>query len=310
MKNPYLLPIILLIAISGAFVVLNKDSLPLFDSKSSFTPTGNTELDALRIQLVDIPAGDFTMGSKLLWKIAQPQHKVTVPAFQLMKYELTWDQFIPCIEDGACRDTRLEDVGAIDWGLEDRPALFIAWNDAQDYIKWINGKTGLEFRLPSEAEWEYAARARTTGQHYAAEDTSDLTCDQLRFDGGEGSDCNADLVPVDEWDKVLSDDDTILKISQGTMPVGSYPPNAWGLHDMSGNAAEWTMDCYTPHYYGSPSDGSAWLSGDCDLRVVRGGDWSSFHVLMDLALRKQRKIDDPGSSSTGLRLALDLNNKP
>jgi formylglycine-generating enzyme required for sulfatase activity len=130
----------------------------------------------------------------------------------------------------------------------------VSWDDAQQFISWLNRKTGKRYRLPSEAEWEYAARAGTSTRF----STGDcITTAQANFDGNSpASGC-----PKGE--------------SRGqTAPVGSFSANPWGLFDMHGNVWEWTQDCWKDSYYGAPDDGSARADGDCGRRVNRGGSWS------------------------------------
>ena len=124
----------------------------------------------------------------------------------------------------------------------------ISWDDVQTFISWLNNKTGGNYRLPTEAEWEYAARAGSTTEYsWGSRNVSNR------------ANCKICGSP---WDGIQ------------TAPVGRFPANAWGLHDMHGNVWEWTEDCYHDNYEGAPSDGRAWTSGgDCNFRVIRGGSW-------------------------------------
>ena len=119
----------------------------------------------------------------------------------------------------------------------------VSWDDAQAYVAWLSKETGQPYRLLSEAEWEYAARAGTTTRYSWGDDPP--TPEQANFGRNVGK----------------------------TTEVGTYPPNPWGLHDMHGNVWEWVEDCWNESYQGAPSDGSAWTSGDCSRRVLRGGSW-------------------------------------
>jgi len=133
------------------------------------------------------------------------------------------------------------------WGRGNRPVINVSWNDTQQYISWLNRKTGKQYRLPTEAEWEYAARAGTTTAYYWSPDV-----------GSNHANCNR---CGSRWD------------NRETSPVGAFDPNRFGLYDMAGNVLQWTQDCYNDSYIGAPSDGSAWASGDCGRRVLRGGSW-------------------------------------
>jgi formylglycine-generating enzyme required for sulfatase activity len=131
----------------------------------------------------------------------------------------------------------------------------VSWNDAQAYVKWLSDKTEKDYRLLTEAEWEYAARAGTTTPFYFGRTISP---DQANYNGEYTYDGGPKGV-----------------YREKTTPVGSFPANAFGLHDVHGNVLEWVEDCWHENYSGSPIDGAAWKSGgDCDRRVLRGGSWS------------------------------------
>ena len=205
-------------------------------------------VSALVGEMVSIPGGSFRMGdlSGEGSDDEKPVRTVTVPAFKLGKYEVTFAQWDACLADGGCNGYSPHDFG---WGRDDRPVIDISWDAVQSFIDWLNTVTGGNYRLPSEAEWEYAARAGSTTEYSWGDDIGNnrANCD------GCGS----------QWD------------NDRTAPVGSFPANAWGLHDMHGNVAEWVQDCPNDSYEGAPTDGSAWTSGDCDWRVLRGGIWHS-----------------------------------
>ena len=150
------------------------------------------------------------------------------------------------------------------WGRGDRPVINVSWGDAQAYVDWLSRHTGQEYRLPSESEWEYAARAgTTTAYHFGAAVSSALA-------NYKGSNENK------------------------TVPVGAYSANAFGLHDVHGNVWEWTQDCWNDSYRGAPSDGNAWEQGNCSRRVLRGGSWR-------LALRGISALPSAYGVSTGNR---------
>ena len=196
-------------------------------------------------EMVSIPGGTFRMGDLSgvsWWGAEKPVHRVTMPAFKLGKYEVTFAQWDACVADGGCGGYTPDDEG---WGRGKRPVIHVSWSDAQAFIDWLNGKTGGGYRLPSEAEWEYAVRAGSTTKYGWGDE---IGSNRANCDG-----CGS------RWD------------GERTAPVGSFPANAWGLHDMHGNVWEWVADCWNGSYRGAPTDGSAWMSGDCGQRVVRGG---------------------------------------
>ena len=139
----------------------------------------------------------------------------------------------------------------------------VSWDDAKAYVRWLSGKTRHEYRLLSEAEWEYVARAGTTTARYWGESKSG----QCRY--ANGADRQAKRRKPTRT-TVYCDD-----VYYQTSPVGTYEANGFGLHDVLGNVWEWTEDCWNESYEGAPSDGSAWESGNCDRRVLRGGSWNS-----------------------------------
>ena len=216
--------------------------------------------------------------------------RVTVPAFRLGKYEVTFAQWDACVADGGCNGYSPHDgpymydevgrvVGVEDsWGRGNRPVINVSWDDAQSFIRWLNGKTGGNYRLPSEAEWEYAARAGSTTEYSWGDDI-----------GSNRANCH-NIYCGDSWDY--------------TAPVGSFPANPWGLHDMHGNIWEWVQDCWHNSYEGAPADGSAWTSGDCSRRVIRGGAWD--HDAGDLrSANRSRYVRTDRDGNIGFRLAQD-----
>ena len=211
-----------------------------------------------------VPAGSFTMGSVNTETAADsdefPQHPVTIAEpFAVSKFEVTFDNWDTCYELGGCR-IRPDDYG---WGRGDRPVVGVDWDDAQQYVAWLSKQTGKTYRLLSEAEWEYAARAGTT--------TAYSWGDEVKPNGAAMANC---YDCGSQWD------------DKETAPVGSFAPNAFGLNDMLGNVWEWVEDCYHDSYDGAPNDGSAWTAGDCKERVSRGGSWGDFpKVLLRTAFR-------------------------
>ena len=200
--------------------------------------------------MVVIPAGSFRMGCLNddgdCYLDEFPVHTVNVPRFALAMYELTFEQWDACVDAGGCNGYRAHDRG---WGRGDRPVIRLNHAHAQSYVSWLSEQTGEDYRLPSESEWEYAARAGT----------------ETAYDWGDGIGVNrANCTECgSQWDHTQ------------TAPVGSFAANPWGLFDMHGNVWEWTADCDNATYEGAPSDGSAWTVGRCNMRVLRGGAWDS-----------------------------------
>ena len=206
-------------------------------------------------QMVVVPAGTFTMGSpaseEFRGEEEGPQHSVTIGApFAVGVYEVTFAEWDACVRAGGCGYTPADHR----WGRGRRPVINVSWQDAQAYVSWLSGQTGQRYRLLSEAEWEYAARAGTVTSRYWGESVSD----QCRYANGANG----------------SNDSPLCHDGHGnTAPVGSLAPNAFGLYDVLGNVSEWTQDCWNDSYSGAPTDGRARESGDCGRRALRGGSW-------------------------------------
>ena len=199
-------------------------------------------------RMVVVPAGEYMMGSRSKegTNDERPRHRVRIgKAFAVGKYEVTFAEWDACVAAGGCRRYRPGDRG---WGRGKRPVINVSWEDAKAYAGWLSEKTGKEYRLLSESEWEYVARAGATTAYWWGDEigTGKANCD------GCGS----------RWD-----DDR-------TAPVGWFEANAFGLYDVHGNVWEWVEDCWRGSYSGAPADGSVWVSGgDCSKRVLRGGSW-------------------------------------
>ena len=210
-------------------------------------------------EMVVVPSGTFLMGALESEAYSQdderPVHRVSVPSFAAGVYEVTFAEWDACVAAGGCGGYRPDDEG---WGRGCRPVIYVDWEDAQSYVEWLSGRTGRRYRLLSESEWEYAARAGTTGP-FPFHTGSTISSDQANYDGRWSYPTN-DRVP-----------DGLYR--ERTLLVGSFLANGFGLHDVHGNVWEWVQDCWNGHYQGAPNDGSAWESGRCDLRVLRGGSW-------------------------------------
>ena len=199
-------------------------------------------------EMVIVPAGAFLMGDLSGGGAAneRPVRVVTIPRpFAVGRYEVTFMEWDACADDRGCNGRRPGDQG---WGRALRPVINVNWDDAQAYASWLSRETGKAYRLPSEAEWEYVARAGTTTKYWWGDEIGRLraNCD------GCGS----------QWD------------AEKTAPVGAFASNPFGLYDVHGNVYEWVQDCWNESYAGAPSDGRARTTGDCSRRVLRGGSWS------------------------------------
>ncbi len=228
--------------------------------------------------MAGIPAGSFRMGcvsGRSCRNDERPVHTVTISQpFALSKHEVTFSQWETCVLMGGCNGYRPADEGL---GRGDRPVINVSWQDAQSYVSWLSQETGEDYRLPSEAEWEFAARAGSTTQYRWGNEV-----------GRNNANCDGCGSP---WD------------DQSTSPVGSFPANAYGLHDMQGNVFEWVEDCWNSRYTGAPSNGSAWLNGNCRSRVTRGGSWRNSPRYLRSATRARSATDARGNNG-GFRVAM------
>ena len=251
-------------------------------------------------EMVVVPAGSFLMGSPESEKghveNEGPVHRVRIAApFAVGVYEVTFEEWDACGEDGGCRGHEPETR----WGRGRRPVINVSWEDAQAYVGWLSAKTGKRYRLPSESEWEYAARAGTrTSRPWGDSESEECRyangVDDLRLhDYRNGREVVAEVAECDDGYKM-------------TAPVGRYEANAWGLHDVLGNVWEWTEDCWHVGYAGAPADGSAWESGGCSRRVLRGG---SCRYSPKFRLRSALRTADAANNRerfTGFRVARTL----
>jgi formylglycine-generating enzyme required for sulfatase activity len=220
--------------------------------------------------MVKLPPAEFTMGSAESEEGHQssegPQRLVVLSQpFAIGQFEITISDWDACVEDGGCK-LQIKDEG---WGRDKHPAINVSWEDINtQYLPWLSKKTGKKYRLPSEAEWEYAARATMSADSLAPRfsfgDDGNALCTfgngadataKEQNGGGMGADCRDGYAT--------------------TAPAGSFKPNQFGLFDMHGNVWEWVEDCWNESYDNAPSDGKAWTEGDCTSRVVRGGSWNS-----------------------------------
>ena len=237
-------------------------------------------------EMVSIPGGTFRMGDLSGEGIdsEKPVHTVTIEPFELGKFEVTFAQWDACVDDGGCGGYRPDDEG---WGRGNRPVINVSWDDTRTFINWLNDRTGGHYRLPTEAEWEYAARAGSTTKYHFGDDES-LLCRYAN---------HADTSTDYDWRNTTCSDG----VGKRTAEVGRYQSNAFGLHDMHGNVWEWVADCWNDSYRGAPSDGSAWTSSECGRRVLRGGSWFNVPRFVRSANRG-RDGSTVRDSRTGFRL--------
>ncbi len=205
-------------------------------------------------EMVVIPAGRFRMGcvsGRECTDFEFPVHEVAISQpFAVSKYEITFEEWDTCVTGGGCGGYIPDDGG---WGRDRHPVINVSWDDAHEYVAWLSGQTGSEYRLLSEAEWEYVARAGS----------------QTAYNWG--NDVGVNRANCGDWETY--DLGTCGDRWENSAPVGSFEPNAFGVHDMHGNVREWVEDCVNRSYASAPSDGIAWRSGDCTSHVSRGGAW-------------------------------------
>jgi formylglycine-generating enzyme required for sulfatase activity len=238
-------------------------------------------------EMVVVPPGSFMMGSPVTEKGRSsdegPQHPVNFArAFAVGKFAVTFDEWDACVADGGCNGYKALDAG---WGRGRRPAIYVSWDDAKAYVDWLSRKTGKPYRLLSEAEREYVARAGTVTPFWFG---SSISSQQANYNGD-----------------YVYDGGSKGEYRHQTLLVDAFEENPWGLYQVHGNVWEWTEDCYNDNYRGAPSDGSAWTDGDCGRRVLRGG--SSIDYPRDL--RAASRNADPADFRTmddGFRVARDL----
>ena len=256
-------------------------------------------------EIVLVPAGSFLMGSPPSgdWRFGdeEPQRRVTVrTAFAIGIYEVTFQEWDACVSGGGCRGYRPSDEG---WGRGRRPVTHVSWEDATHYVQWLSDETGEAYRLPSEAQWEYAARAGTGTARY----WGDSAGEQCRYANGFDKD-------LAEFDPRHAERLQALGLgfascsdgqARGTAPVGSYEPNAFGLYDMIGNLMEWTDDCATEDYSQAPADDRVRGSGDCSGRMLRGGTWGYAVETLRSAYRFWLELDHR-DNGLGFRVVRDI----
>lgn len=270
MRFVALLPVLLLVAACGkSEAPVAATGTPTVHSAPPAPAPGTTFKDCPDCpEMVVIPAGSFFMGSPLdeaeRGNDESPVHRVKITSpFALTKTEVTQKQW-RAVMGGDPPELNFKGCGEC-------PVERVSWDDAQEFLRKLAAKSGKSYRLPSEAEWEYACRA-----------------------GGSDTYCGGNDVEALAWYDKNSD--------SKTHPVAQKRANAFGLNDMSGNVWEWTQDCYNANYDGAPTDGSAWLGGDCSRRVLRGGSWYDDPQIVRAAERNGSSLANRGNDS-GFRLA-------
>jgi formylglycine-generating enzyme required for sulfatase activity len=194
-------------------------------------------------QMVKLPAGNLTMGQSRGDATEMPAHRVAIGRpFGLGSHEVTYGEWKACVTGGGC-----EHLPKLKGATDKAPVRNISWSDAQQYVAWLRSITNRPYRLPTEAEWEYAARANTSTRYWWG--------DEVGFGNANCRNCGGD------YDR------------KAPAAVGSYRPNPFGLHETSGGVWEWVGDCWNGSYAGAPGDGSARDKPDCRQRVLRGGSW-------------------------------------
>jgi len=238
-------------------------------------------------ELVVVPSGSFMMGSPdSEWgrfNNEGPQRRVAImEPFAVGVYEVTFGEWDACLSEGGCNGYQPHGEG---WGRGGRPVINVSWEDARAYVTWLSQRTGKQYRLLSESEWEYVARAGTTEPFHTG---ATISADQANYDSSYtyGSGQKG-------------------RYRGRTVQAGTFSPNAFGLHEVHGNVWEWTQDCWNEDYTGAPTDSRAWETGECEQRVLRGGSWGDVPWLLRSADRGKNEpgIRDP---KIGFRIARTL----
>ena len=297
-------------------LVLTLGSLSSAGVASAKTP------DFILPPTVSIPAGEFYMGSDRGLDDEKPVHKVSVPAFQMGKYEVTLAEFRKFVEATGYQtsDKCMHRIGERWFGSGEKdgswdnniyatneyyPVVCVSRTDAVNYAKWLSEKTGQQYRLPTEAEWEYTLRAGTSTRYFYGDDeNSARACDYANL-----SDMHAKAMSGKLYNAPYTSNYTIQPCSDNEVllsVVGLYRPNPFGVYDMLGNVMERLADCYRDSYEGAPTDGSAVVSAGCDTYVARGGSW---HWEAFTSSSRNRVGEDFLAALEGFRLVLDTDGK-
>ncbi len=226
-------------------------------------------------EMIWLPAGDFLMGAKKSSPDSEekPQHKVHIPRLAMSRFEVTIAQY-----ERFARATGRKLPDTLYMDKADHPIINVSWDDAIYYARWLSKQSGHRYRLPTEAEWEYAARAGTTTSYWWG--------NRIGKNRAHCFGCGAAFDP------------------RKPARIGSFAPSPFGLYDTAGNVMEWVQDCWHNDYVGAPEDGSAWAGGDCSRRVVRGGSYSSPARSLRPAKRDSYRSNH-GYDNVGIRVVRD-----
>lgn len=308
-----------LVAAGGIWVFVNQDAEQTFINQEA-QPGPFTHLETFQ-DCDDCPTMVALAGGQLLMGASEdgirsdeytadqgPQRMVPIPSFAVGQYEVTRAEFVAFLdasdhpkptgcftwEDGtsSLRDDRSFENPSYDQG-PDHPVVCVSWHDAQAYVDWLSGETGEPYRLLSEAEWEYAARAGTDTRYFFGQDVEAI----CRYDNIGDAEA---LVRWPTWETTACSDGALF-----TMSVGSYEPNPFGLYDLYGNVREWVRDCWHNTYDNAPETAEAWVDVGCERRVIRGGSWDSKPSLIASSWRYSLPADSR-HLLYGFRVARDL----
>ena len=245
-------------------------------------------------EMVVVPAGTFTMGAPKSEegsdKSERPEHEVTFSKrFAVGRYAITFAEWDACVSEGGCKpvfgNEEPKDAG---WGREQLPLINARWDEARAYVGWLSRKTNRPYRLLTEAEREYVSRAGTRTAFWWGPSVGPR---RANYNTNRTYGCEE------------------REPSRGrTLPVDAFGPNPWGLYNVHGNVAEWVEDCANDNYEGAPSDGVAWLDGDCSRRIQRGGGWSRAPQALRSASRGSSGIDQR-MTHFGVRVARTLDGR-
>lgn len=278
---------------------VSSPAVGIFPSKRSAASLTNVEERALKPkdtfkecdlcpEMIVVPSGSFSMGSPAneagRSSNEGPQHQVTFSRpFSVSRFAVTFDEWDACAADGGCDGHKPADQG---WGRGRRPAINVSWSNAKAYIDWLSRKTGKTYRLLSEAEAEYVARAGSSTPFWWG---PSIAASQANYDGREvyGAGSKGEN-------------------RQKTVPVDSFTANPWGLYQVHGNVWTWVEDCWNESYKGAPIDGSAWQSGLCNRRILRGGGWNNHPKFLRAAYRNGHNIAEFIGNNVGVRVARPL----
>lgn len=256
----------------------SSQSATVFDAIAVLAPgSGQSARDCPECpEMVVVPAGSFSMGSND-YDREKPPRTVAIPkSFAVGKFEVTFAEWDACVTGKGCQSNKIPDDKG--WGRNRRPVIYVSWDDAKEYIAWLSRRTGKAYRLLTEAEWEYAARANAPSKFAFG---NAIAPSQARYSTGQ------------------------LYSAGTTVEVGQFPPNLWGLHDMHGNVWEWCEDNWLPTYQDAPADSAARLVGASTNRVLRGGSWGSNAVSLRTTNRFSH-IPTLRNNDVGFRVARDL----